>query len=232
MKALWKRHAERIDALSLRERLFIFLAVLCGLAALADALWVSPLWNRYKTTREQLAREGGEVAALRAQVQQRLGPEDGRTHSGAIPGAVPGDGPGEAPDANRPPPLRTQVQQAGEQLAALRAEVATLSADAEAMQRLPEVLERLLRRREGLSLVRVATLPPEAAIPGGLRRRSVELAMAGRYGDLVEHLAALEQALPQLRWGPLRLVSLPGGEDGSAPRAELSVRVDLIGVAS
>lgn len=216
LAAAWQRQVQRIDALSLRERAIIFLAALAALAALADGAWVSPLWQRYKTTREALVNDSREVAALRMQVRQRLGPD--------AAGALPRDA------ADPAAALRRDVADLAATRTALQAEVQALSADADEMQRLPQVLERLLRQREGLTLVRVATLPPDDSDrKAGLARRGVELALAGRYGDLVDDLAALEQALPRLRWGALHLATLPGDE-GGAPRAELSVRVDLIGV--
>ena len=42
MKASWTWLAQRIDALSMRERVILFFAVLVGLLALADTLWLTP----------------------------------------------------------------------------------------------------------------------------------------------------------------------------------------------
>lgn len=216
MNAAWQRHAARIDALSLRERVFIFLAVLSAIAALADALWVAPLWARYQAAKEQLAREAAEVGVLRTQLQQR---------SGALPGT--GDAPAQAAQA-----LRADIAAARRSVADLHGEIARLSASRHDIERLPDVLERALRRRERLTLVRLATVPREAApADAALRRQGVEFTLAGSYADLTDDLAALEQALPNLRWGALRLAALPAAE-GMPARAELSVRVDLLGAGS
>lgn len=220
MIAAWKRHAARIDALSLRERLFIFAAVLSAVAALADTLWVSPLWARYKAAREQLGREAAEVAALRTQLQQRSG----------VLAAAPTD-PAHQAARSAAERLRADLDATRREIGALGDEIRTLAASPQEAQHLPEVLQQALRRRDRVTLVRLATLPPDAEAPGILQRRGVEFTLAGRYADLADELAALERAMPRLRWGVLRLAALPAA-DGAAARAELSVRVDLIEAGS
>jgi MSHA biogenesis protein MshJ len=77
------------------------------------------------------------------------------------------------------------------------------------------LLERTLARHERLTLRKLATVaePPfpaasaaasKSALPV-LRWQGVDLAVNGRYADLVEYLSALEGALPGLRWDALKL---------------------------
>ena len=47
MKAWWAIQAGRINALSLRERLFLFLSLLVVILAIADVLWLNPAQTAY-----------------------------------------------------------------------------------------------------------------------------------------------------------------------------------------
>ena len=48
MKAWWLAQMARIDNLSLRERIFLFLSILVCALALADTLWLSPAQTAHK----------------------------------------------------------------------------------------------------------------------------------------------------------------------------------------
>ena len=67
LRAGWERQARRIDALSLRERAFIFISIAAVLAALFDTLVLTPLSARNKLRTEAQAQQAAEVTQLRAQ---------------------------------------------------------------------------------------------------------------------------------------------------------------------
>jgi MSHA biogenesis protein MshJ len=220
MKARWKRFASGIDALALRERVFIFLAALMLLTAGADALWISPLWAEHKAARTALQRQAGETKALREQLRTRLGPAAG----------------GAADESSL---LRDEVARGRHELADAAREIARLSSTADDTARLPDLLDKVLRRDDRLTLIKLATVndsAPDAAPRKGLRRQGVDLTLAGRYADLVRDLAALEAAMPGLRWGALQLSAPLPSAAAPAPAADervtLTVRVFLVGVIS
>jgi MSHA biogenesis protein MshJ len=186
MKAWWTRQASRIDALSARERAFIFLSLLVSLMALADSFWIAPANLAHQRLSQQVAAQTQEVDRLRAQLA-------------ATPVPV---------DANQA--LRTDIaalqtqREAGQQ--------AIAQASGQGGLALEPVLTEFLRRRPGLTLVSTATLSAggagtQEAVPAGLARRGVELRVSGPYAELLLYLRSLEKALPELRWGTMQLRS-------------------------
>lgn len=196
IKTTWARHAKRIDALTLRERAFMFVSLAVALVAAFDHFLLSPRMAEQKALAGQIRQLSREVEGLRAQL---------------APGRI--DGPGgrlvQELDA-----LRQQQQQQDHALAQLQAGAA-------AGTQLPELLERVLRRHEKLTLLRLATVKPGPAAPNELPRQAVQLAMRGSYPELTQYLADTEAALPGLRWGELSIT-----RQGSA--AELSATVLLL----
>lgn len=209
LKARWQVQAKRIDALSLRERVFLFLSIAMVLAALLDQFVISPLSAEQAKLRQNQQRQATELKTLRQQFT-------------------------EASELNAAGSPQGQLR------AALRvAQAETLELDQQLQQRtglldnrsqLPEVMGRLLRQHERLTLLKLHTLD-DAALPqpGGtaatastLKWRGVELQVSGDYLDLMRYLAELETALPSLRWGPLRL----SNESGPT---QLQLQVFLVG---
>ena len=97
---------------------------------------------------------------------------------------------------------------------------------------LPDVLRHFLRRYPALSLVRTGNLAADAAIaataataarPGAVSRQGQELTVAGPYADLVRFVQTLETAMPDLRWGQLKL-------QAEQQPPELTLQVFLVGV--
>lgn len=201
MKALLEQQARRINALSLRERAILFVSLGVALVAAADALVLSPRMQEQKALASQLRQQAGELDALRAQVA----------------------GTGAAESA--PARLLRLLQTAQAQQQTLDAEIERRLAAGAAGTRLPDLLERVLRRHDRLTLLRLATAatpPRQAGAAQSLPLQGVDLSLRGAYNDLTQYVAAAEQALPGLRWGELSIVA---GADGAA---ELTARVYLL----
>jgi len=139
MKAWWAVQAGRINALSLRERLFLFLSLLVVILAVADVLWLTPAQTAYKQTQQRFLSQSAEVNRLRAELAAVSKPVDGSAD------------------------LRTEVAQSQARIEALRAEIAAIapgtSAGSEALE---QVLVQFLKRSPGLRLVSSGTVPAEA----------------------------------------------------------------------
>ncbi len=205
MKAWWAVQAGRINALSLRERLFLFLSLLVVILAVADVLWLTPAQTAYKQTQQRFLSQSAEVNRLRAELAAVSKPVDGSAD------------------------LRAEVAQSHARIEALRAEIAAIapgtSAGSEALE---QVLVQFLKRSPGLRLVSSGTVPAEAGANDatstpGIQRRSLELKVAGPYADLTRYVQSLEQALPRLRWGSMQLAV-----DKQTP--ELTLRVYVLEV--
>lgn len=210
MKAWWTRLAARIDALSLRERAFLFATLIILSMLLAEALWLGPTQTLHRQLTQRVAAQAGEVQRL----QQELDGLGAQT------------GPGQQ--------VRDELAQTRERLAQVNREIAQLPQGQADDTPLTRVLVHFLRRHEGLVLVRTATLEPSglgAAVGGdlqvlesvlGVRRQGLELTVAGSYHELARYVQTLERALPALRWGTMRMNS-------ERQPAELTLQVWLLG---
>lgn len=207
MKQQWARLLERIDALSLRERVFLFISVIACALALADVLWLSPAQTQYKQLTQRFASQGAELDRLRLELKSIARPED----------------PSVA--------IRAEILAADARLDALNADIKTLVPLAQNGPELEQVLVQLLRRQQGLTLVGLTTLKAEAAtagaasaaLPAGMGKRGLELRVSGSYAELVRYVKTLETAMPSLRWGSLNLKA-----DEQPP--ELTLQVYVLGV--
>ncbi len=204
MNAQWQQRAKRIDALSLRERAFLFMSVALVIAALADTLVLSPALAEQQTLSTRLKQQGIELTALRSQLA-----------SATQPAAV------DTPEGR----LRAEVALAQQAVKAIDAEIKQHLNNPDEMARMPALLERTLRRHERLTLVKLATLAePPTPTPSttGLSWQGVDLSVSGSYIDLMDYLGELERALPGLRWAELHIGT-------ATPPPLLTVRVYLVG---
>ena len=208
MKAWWKIQSARIDALTLRERVFLFVSILAAFIALADVMWLSPAQAAHTQLKQRFAKQVIELQRLREETKA---------------------------EALKPSPARL----AREELARTRTEtdnvnqqINQVSASTTQGTPLAQVLEQFLRRHGGLTLVSTTTLVPEAgagksppsgSLPVGLSRTGLELTVSGSYPELVGYVQTLEKALPNLRWGKMKLAS-----DTQPP--QLSLQVYVVGV--
>lgn len=204
MKAWWTRLAARIDALSLRERVFLFATLIILSMLLAEALWLGPTQALHQQLTQRVAAQAGEVRRLQQELDE-MGAQSG---------------PGQQ--------VREELTQVRERLELVNREIAQLPQGQADGTPLTQVLVHFLRRHEGLVLVRTATLAPDSrAAQGGasevpLTRQGLELTVAGSYHELVRYVQTLERALPALRWGTLRMNS-------ERQSAELTLQVWLLG---
>lgn len=197
MKALWRRYAERIDALSLRERIMVFAAAAVVLLAPAWALFIDAEGAKQKRLVSALRQKQSEMKALETQVAQLFGTRAG--------------------DPDRP---------ASERLKQIRAELAEAEARVAAEERkftaptqMRRVIAELLGRNRAVNLVELKTLPVTSiaearAAAGGkpalaserlIYRHGIELTVAGAYLDLLAYLRDLESLPTQLYWGALEI---------------------------
>ncbi|MDD5329916.1 MAG: type II secretion system protein GspM [Sulfuricella sp.] len=209
MKPYWIKLAGRIDAMSLRERVLVFLMAAAVAIALINAVLISPLQERQNRLGAQMRQDEDRIMAIHAQVETLV-------KTGA----------GDA-DAGK----RAQLDR-------LRHDVATSDEALRGMQkglvqpdRMVGLLEDILRREGQLQLVSMKTLPvggildgdkkdaDSAAVPGGplVYKHGVELVVTGSYGDLLQYLARLESLPWQMFWGKVEL------KVEEYPRAALSL---------
>jgi MSHA biogenesis protein MshJ len=208
MKELWLAQMARLDALSLRERIFLFLSILVCCAALVDTLWLSPAQGAHKQLKLRVEKQGTELQSLRDAL--RTSPN--------------------ATDITKS--TQQELQQTQTQIDQVNQSVLQLLPGAVGATPLTQALVHLLRRHAGLNLVRTSALAPEvagpgnangaASLPAGLTRQGVSLTVAGPYVELTRYVAMLESAMPYVRWGAMTLTADKG-------QPELTLQLFLIG---
>lgn len=211
MKAWWEKQSQRIDALSLRERAFLFISVLLCILAAADVVWLTPAQNAERQMVQRFSAQTTELVRLRQELQTTAKPSDENIA------------------------LRNELASLQTRIDAVNRDLQTTAPSSVGGPALEQVLVQFLRRQEGLTLLGTGTLKPAAgatlstqapttaSAPAVLNRRGLELRVAGSYAELARYVKTLETALPDLRWGPMQLKS-----DKQAP--ELTLQVYLVGV--
>lgn len=222
MRRLLKQLAERIDALSLRERGFVFV----GLIAIAYLAWdiflLQPISNEH-------ARLGSEITL----VQERVAASSRRIQEMMTQDAV---------DPNR----RLQEEQAELQkaLVILDERLAQRTANVVEPDEMAVLLEQVLERQRGLRLISMESLGAlpvfaddvagnrtDVAGGSGIFRHGLELQLEGSYLDLLDYLRALETLESNFFWEALEIETIDYPKNRIRLRVyTLSLSEDWIGV--
>jgi MSHA biogenesis protein MshJ len=210
MSQRWTKVADKINALTVRERVMVFAASAAAIVFVAHSLVLGPMLRKHAALRSQISQQQNNLAGIDGEITQKVQ-------------AWQLD-----PDAG-----------ARERLAAVKAEAAQLAESLRAMQkglvppeRMAPLLDTILRANGRLQLVSMKTLPvgsvnemastgaaptptqaasearpaqdaAKPATPGSdmLYRHGVEITVRGNYLDLVDYMGALESMPTQLFWG-------------------------------
>ena len=191
MKQWWHKWSERIDAMVLRERAIVFFAAALVLLFLFNAALSGPVTDRQRQVARQLAQKQLDTRQIQEQVQLLLGQR------------------AQDPDAER----RAHIEQLKQRIAEIDARLAEKQHELVAPDRVPGLLEEMLRRERKLELVDLRSLPQaplfeSQAEPAGstavsalqVYRHGVELTVRGNYFDLVRYLGDLEQLPLRMFW--------------------------------
>jgi len=186
---------ERLDALTLRERIIIFSAGVALVYIAWQWLLMDPLAARAKAAEQHLV--------------------DARRHTSMM------DQIGAASSLNPAMAAAARNRALAERLAALDAELSSVAQGYVAPERMTELLKALLAEQHGLKLVGLANLPVQSlSHPSGLDKSApiaaddrgpflhpVEMVVEGDFGSVVAYLRALE-ALPwRIHWQQVELTA-------------------------
>lgn len=200
MNATWRAWADRYAALSRREQIMVALALVAAVGFLLMTLWVDPATRRGSELRTGLSGRQNELAVLESQIA-------------SLKSQL------ENPDAAG----RRQLAELQARLGAIDAQIGKLDDKLVPPQRMGEVLQAVLARHRGLTLVGLRSLAPEpllvltAADKGAgdgkpaearkenIYRHGLEVRLAGSYADLLGYVAELERTPQRLLWGGMAL---------------------------
>ena len=172
-----------------------------------------------------------QVSRLDEELAQEHHRQDDAHHTQRI-----GDGTAQGSSATRHSQLLQGLRQQHTEQASLTQQIASLAAanvaQSKAQQELPGLLAELLRQQPGLSLIKLNTVSDTPKFAGNLTLpgwhwQGVELRVAGDYLALLRYLRQLEQSLPGLHWGEMKLSAPAAGQTGG-PTALLQLQVFLL----
>jgi len=186
---------ERVDALTLRERVIIFGAGVTLVFIAWQTLVMDPLAGRARLAEQRLAQVRDQTNVI-DQV-----------------------GAASADDPTVKASLRNHAL--AERLAALNGELGSISQGYVAPERMTELLRALLAEQHGLRLVSLANLPVESlSQPDGAKGDApladddrgpflhpVEIVVEGDYASVVDYLRAVEKLPWRIHWRKLELTA-------------------------
>lgn len=188
LKKQFHDFANRIDAMSLRERALIFIALLVALYFLAVNVLFGPLNVEKDRLQQQVNQKRQETQALELQVQALVGS-------------------GEHPDATR----RKKLEALQENLKTMDAELVRATSGLVTPREMARLIEQMLLRNRGLQVMKVESLPAKPLLdatgtPGALvYKHGMNIEIKGGYLDILRYLKSLE-ALPwKVFWGKVSL---------------------------
>ena len=186
---------ERVDALTLRERVIIFGAGVTLVYIAWQTLVMGPLAGRARNAEQRLAQVRGQMTAI-----DELGTA-----------------------ASQDPTARAALRNGAlaQRLAGLDGELSAVAKGYVAPERMTELLRALLAEQHGLRLVSLANLPVESlSQPGGAKADApladddrgpflhpVEIVVEGDYASVVAYLRAVESLPWRIQWRKLELTA-------------------------
>ncbi len=210
MKRLWQRYVEKVDGVSLRERVMIFAAAAVLLVALLDVVLIEPEFARQKRLSREVAQRQGEIKAMQEQLQKLA----------------------LARQASPEQTNQRQLETLRQRIAGIESRLAEEQRKFAPPEQVGALLDQMLSRNRRLQLVDMRTLPvanlaagpvadkpaaapaatkPAAAKPAApsagsqIYRHGVEITLSGSYLDLLAYLQDLEKLPSQLYWGRIEL---------------------------
>lgn len=197
-RKLLRELAERIDALTLRERGIVFVTVLVLLYFTASSLVFGPLRSQQQRLESELKIKREQVATLNAQVQKIV-------HNAT-----------RDPDKENAEKLKSLR----ERLGLVDPRLAGVTQSLVSPRDMARFVEQVLTRNRALQVIKVESLEPapmdaqpaagKGAAPAaasGVHRHGMRIEVRGRYSDLVKYLRALEAMPWKVFWGQVTLLS-------------------------
>ena len=190
-----QRYADRLDAMSLRERVLIFLAVAVVIVGIADSALFEPILRRQKANSQSIQQQEDEIRTMRTQVQ-------------AYAQARKGD------SANA---KRQRLEKRRVELAALDRQLAAGQSELVPPERMAKMLSEIVKRNPDIELISLRSLaatgltqslaPIPGSAPSGLAlyRHGIEIAVSGSYLKMLNYVGQLERLPAKIVWGNMEL---------------------------
>jgi len=214
----WERLRDKIDDLSLRERALIFAATAFMLVSLVNALLLDPPLEQQKILSGQIVQQQEKMKEIQAQIEALL----------------------QAKRSDESSPIRQRLKQLQQEIAQGETYIKERQDHLVPAEKMPDLLEQVLRRDDRLQLVKLQTLPvtlliekdanvgkdagkkegdqanasPTAADGKQIFKHGVQITVRGNYLDKLNYLDALEHMPSQMFWGmaQMKVIQYPVAE--------------------
>lgn len=200
LKPILNKIAERINALGLRERIFIFLAAALTIIIVLHVSLLNPVLIRQKQASQEVMETQRKISALNMQIQALS------TTDHADP---------NAPLRARLSQLQTETENINQDLRGLQNGLIT-------PQQIPMLLKEILRGNHSLHLMSLKTLPSQSLskapditatenntsspVPDiGAYKHGFEITLEGTYLDILSYLSRIETSPWRVFWGDITL---------------------------
>ena len=193
MNPFLEKFKDKIDGMSLRERVLIFAAAAFILVALAKTLFLDPLLTEKRLLSAKVQQQQEKMKALQVQLAEL---EQAR----------------KAADSS---PLRQRLADGKQKLAEGEVYLQGRRSQLVAPEKMAELLQHVLDHNGHLRLMNLETLPvtPLKMVKSGatavldkqIFNHGVKMTVHGSYLDLLQYLAEIEKLPTQMYWGDLEL---------------------------
>jgi len=212
MRQYWEKLVDKINGMSLRERVLIFAAAAFMLVALTQVLFLDSLLAEQKRLSTQVVQQQEKMKEIQAQIEALL----------------------QAKRNDAASPLRQRLSQAKQQLADGNIYLQSRRDRLVQPEKMADLLEQVLNKNGQLQLISLQTLPTALLIEKAVKqegagaapasaaaeldrqvfRHGVQITVRGSYLDLLQYLTALEQLPTKMFWGMSRMnvVQYPAAE--------------------
>lgn len=220
MKGLWRKYADKIDAMPVRERAMVFVAVLAVALYMTHALFIAAPVTQKNALLAKMALQQKELQLLQQRIQAL---EQGRTNP-------------DAANLARRESIRRQIAEIDDNLKGIQLGLVPA-------QNMKALLQEMLARNPRLQLVAMRTLPAtpllekrnkaekdtaapasvppdsNAARENNVFKHGVQITVEGSYVDLHDYVARLEKLSWQMFWSRASLTA------EAYPRVTLTVTI-------
>jgi MSHA biogenesis protein MshJ len=200
----------RVDALSLRERAIIFVAVAAILFMIWDTLFMSPLDSEQRDLLKQLQTIRAEISALDEQTLAVMAEHN--------------------VDPNRAE--REQLSKLDEQLQQSSEQIGEMIKGLIEPKQMAQILESVFKQQHGLEFVHMENLGSESLLEmkdakdtndaQGIFKHTMRIELQGSYAQALDYLRALETLPWQFRWDEVKITML------DYPKADIVITVHTI----
>jgi MSHA biogenesis protein MshJ len=200
MKAWTARWAARIDAMALRERAMVFCSAATMLLFLYFWLLGNPTADRLRSVSREISKKQADTRVIQDNVRKLVG----------------GD------DSTGPASFAARIEDLKKRVATADARLAQEQQGLLPPNRIPALLEEILKRDRKLDLISLRSIPALAMTPEGsaqvatptnsangirVYRHGVEITVRGSYFDLLRYLSALEAQPIRMFWKDVEIAT-------------------------